>query len=51
MTSNGKVIILKVVELIQIYNFCFDHFSIRHCLDNLKFEFQNMRTSNRILGY
>jgi len=50
MTSNKKVINKKIEELIEIHNFCFSHFFIKLCLDNSKFEFQNFRTSNIILG-
>jgi hypothetical protein len=43
-----KVVNNKVIELIEIYNFCFIHFSIELCLNNLNFEFKFMRTLNRI---
>ena len=53
MISNKKVInnkVVKVVEVIEIYNFYFGHVSIRLYFNNSKFEFQNMTTLNRILG-
>ena len=50
MISNENVINNKVVEIIKIYNFYFGHFFIRLCLNNSKFEFQNMRASNIFLG-
>ena len=50
MILNGEVINNEVVELIKIYKFCFVHISIRLYLNDWKFEFQNMKTSNRILG-
>ena len=37
--SNEKVINYKVLVLIEVYNYCFGHFSIELCLYNLKFEF------------
>jgi hypothetical protein len=48
MNSNEKVDNIKVVEIIEIYNFYFGHFSARFFLDNSNFEFQNMTTSNII---
>ena len=50
MISNENVINNKVVEIIKIYNIYFGHFFIRLCLNNSKFEFQNMRASNIFLG-
>ena len=50
MISNENVINNKVVEIIKIYNFYFDHFFVQLCLNNSKFEFQNMRASNIFLG-
>ena len=49
MISNEKVVNYKVLELIEIYNFYFGHFSIELCLNNSKFKFQKMTTSNKIL--
>ena len=49
MIMNVKVINYKFLELTEIYNFCFDCFLIRICLNHSKFEFQNIRTSNKIL--
>jgi len=51
MISNENIVNNKVVKHINIYNFYFGHLSILLCLKNLKFEFQNIRTSNGILGY
>ncbi len=48
MISNGKVTKTKVVELIEVQNFYFGYFSIRLYLNNLKFEIQGLRNSNRI---
>jgi hypothetical protein len=50
MVSNAKVVNKKVVEIIEVYNFCFGPFSIQVRLGNSKFEFPNMRTLKRILG-
>jgi len=50
MIMNVKVINYKFLELTEIYNFCFDCFLIRICLNHSKFEFQNIKTLNRILG-
>ena len=50
MISNKNIINNKVVEIIKIYNFYFGHFFIRLCLNNSKFEFQNIRASNIFLG-
>jgi hypothetical protein len=36
MISNEKVINNKVVEIIEIYNFYFSHFSIRHLFEQFK---------------
>jgi hypothetical protein len=47
MISNKNVINYKVVDIIEIYNFGFGAFSMWFCLNNSKFEFQNMRISNR----
>jgi hypothetical protein len=49
MSSNGKIIKNKVVELIDNYKFYFDYFSIGLCLKNSNFEFQKMITSKKIL--
>jgi hypothetical protein len=49
MISNEKVVNNKVVKIIEIYNFNFGHFSIRLCLNYLKFKFQNMITSKNTL--
>ena len=49
MISNGKVTKTKVVELIEVQNFYFGYFSIRLYLNNLKFEIQSLKSSNRIL--
>jgi hypothetical protein len=43
MSSNGKIIKNKVVELIDNYNFYFSHFSIGLCLKNSNFEFQSLK--------
>jgi hypothetical protein len=51
MISNEKVINIKVVQLIKIYYFYFGHHSIWLCLNNSKFEFQEMTTSNNILKH
>ena len=51
MISHEKVVNNKVIEANDIYNFCIGHFSIRLCLNNSKFEFQNTRKANQILGY
>ena len=40
MISNEKVVNYKVLELIEIYNFYFGHFSIELCLNNSNFKFQ-----------
>ena len=50
MISNKKVTNNEVIKFIQIYNFCIDHFSIRLCMNNSKFNLQNKRILNRILG-
>ena len=39
MISAEKVMNIKVVELIKIYNFYFDHFSIRGRLNKFKFKY------------
>jgi hypothetical protein len=51
MILNQKVMNIKVVQLIKIYNFYFDHLSMWLFLDNSKFEFQEMITSNNILEH
>ena len=51
MASNEKVVNNKIVDIIEIYKFCFRHFSMGVCLNNLNFEFQNLITSNINLGY
>jgi hypothetical protein len=51
MISNEKYATYKVVYLIKIYNFGFGNFSIQVCLNNLmKIKFQDIKTSNKILG-
>ena len=50
MNLNEKVITSKVIEIIEIYDFYFDHFPIRLCLKNLNFKFQKTRTLNIIWG-
>lgn len=50
MISNENFINNNIVELIEVYKFCFCYFSIRLSLNNSKFEFQNMRTLYKTLG-
>ena len=38
MISAEKVMKVKVIELIKIYNFYFGHFSVGLCLNNSNFE-------------
>jgi hypothetical protein len=49
MSSNGKIIKNKVVELIDNYNFYFSHFSIGLCLKNSNFEFQSLKKKRLVL--
>jgi hypothetical protein len=49
--SDEKVMNMKVVELIKIYNFYFGHLFMWLCLNNLNFEFQEMVNSNNILKH
>ena len=51
MISDEKVMNMKVVELIKIYNFYFGHIFMWLCLNNSKFEFQEMENSNNILKH
>jgi len=51
MISNEKVMNIKVVQLIKIYNFYFGHLSMWLCLNNSKFEFQETINSNNILKH
>jgi hypothetical protein len=51
MNLNKKVVNNKLTELIEVYNFYFDYFSIRLCLNDTKFEFHNTRSSSIIFGY
>jgi hypothetical protein len=44
MISNENIMNTKVVELVKMYKLYFGHFSIRLCLNNPNFEFQNMTT-------
>ena len=46
MDSNKKIFNYKLLEIIEIYNFCFDHFSFRLCLNNSKFKFQYTKNLN-----
>jgi hypothetical protein len=46
MNSNKKIFNYKVLEIIEIYNFCSSHFSTRLHMNNLRFEFQNTKTLN-----
>ena len=51
MISTEKVMKIKVVELIKIYNFCFGHIFMSLNLNNSKFEFQQMIALNKILTH
>jgi hypothetical protein len=44
MISNEKVINYKVVQLFEIYNFGFGHFSIQDCLKKIKFQMWQIQT-------
>jgi hypothetical protein len=51
MISTGKVMKIKVVELIKMYNFCFGHLFMSLNLNNSNFEFQEMIASNKNLTH
>jgi len=46
MIPNEKVINCEVVELIEMYKFCFRHFSIPLYLNNSKFKFKIFELGN-----
>jgi hypothetical protein len=51
MTSNENFVNIKVIELIEIYNFYFGHLFLQLNLDNSNFQFQKMITSNKSLRH
>ena len=51
MISTEKVMKIKVVEPIKLYNFCYGHLFISLNLNHSNFEFQQMTASNKILIY
>ena len=51
MIWTQKVMNIRVVELIKLYNFYFGHLFMWLNLNNWNFEFQQMTTSNKFLSY
>ena len=51
MISTKKVMKMKVVELIKLYNFYFGHLFMSLNLNHSNFEFQQMTVSNKNLTH